>query len=61
MHEPVLLALVRGEGEVLRLRAVPATVTVAVCVPYFSCQASIVYVPGGRPLIEKLPSAPLTA
>src|SRR5207245_11565804 len=38
-----------------------ATVTVAVSVPYFSCHASIVYVPGGRPLIEKLPSLPLTA
>src|SRR5881628_2750829 len=42
------------------LVSLPATVTVAVCVPYFSCQASIVYVPGGRPLIAKLPSPPLT-
>src|SRR5207245_10326962 len=40
--------------------SLPATVTLAVCVPYFSCHASIVYVPGGSPLIEKLPSAPLT-
>src|SRR5436309_11550492 len=42
------------------LVSLPATVTVAVCVPYFSCHASIVYVPGGRPLSVKLPSAPLT-
>src|SRR5438067_10014971 len=33
------------------LVSLPATVTLAVCVPYFSCHASIVYVPGGRPLI----------
>src|SRR5947207_4576722 len=38
------------------LVSLPATVTVAVCVPNFSCHASIVYVPGGRPLIVKLPS-----
>src|SRR3989442_7336174 len=37
-----------------------ATVTLAACGPYFPCHASIVYVPGGRPLIVKLPSAPLT-
>src|SRR2546426_9926700 len=43
------------------LVSVPAIVTVAVCVPNFSCQASIVYVPGGSPLIEKLPSGPDTA
>src|SRR5687767_12495821 len=43
------------------LLSVPATVTVAVCVPNRSCHASIVYVPGGRPLIEKLPSGPVTA
>src|SRR5256712_9079983 len=42
------------------LVSLPATVTVAVCVPYFSCHASIVYVPGGRPLSAKLPSPPLT-
>src|SRR4029077_1990137 len=42
------------------LVSLPATVTVAVWVPYFSCHASIVYVPGGRPLIEKLPTSPLT-
>src|SRR2546430_5071903 len=42
------------------LVSLPATVTVAVCVPYFSCHASIVYVPGGRPLSVKLPSPPLT-
>src|SRR3989449_7626656 len=42
------------------LVSLPATVTLAVCVPYFSCHASIVYVPGGRPLSVKLPSAPLT-
>src|SRR5256886_1548294 len=42
------------------LVSLPATVTLAVCVPYFSCHASIVYVPGGRPLIAKLPSEPLT-
>src|SRR5207248_2692770 len=41
------------------LVSLPATVTLAVCVPYFSCHASIVYVPGGRPLIAKLPSPPL--
>src|SRR5437870_9728883 len=41
------------------LVSLPATVTVAVCAPYFSCHASIVYVPGGRPLISKLPSPPL--
>src|SRR2546430_17281510 len=32
------------------LVSLPATVTVAVCVLYFLCHASIVYVPGGRPL-----------
>src|SRR2546421_6296340 len=42
------------------LVSLPATVTLAVCVPYFSCHASIVYVPGGRPLIANLPSPPLT-
>src|SRR5204863_150345 len=42
------------------LVSLPATVTEAVCAPYFSCHASIVYVPGGRPLIVKLPSPPLT-
>src|SRR2546421_3351193 len=42
------------------LVSLPATVTLAVCVPYFSCHASMVYVPGGRPLSVKLPSAPLT-
>src|SRR5438876_9075456 len=42
------------------LVSLPATVTLAVCVPYFSCHASIVYVPGGRPFSVKLPSAPLT-
>src|SRR2546425_1252865 len=41
--------------------SLPATVTEAVWVPYFSCHPSIVYVPGGNPLIEKLPSVPLTA
>src|SRR5207244_13540184 len=40
--------------------SLPATVTVAVCVPYFSCQASIVYVPGGSPLMVNDPSLPLT-
>src|SRR6266436_9356696 len=39
------------------LLSVPAIVTIAVCVPNFSCQASIVYVPGGRPVIVKLPSS----
>src|SRR2546426_7665844 len=42
------------------LVSLPATVTVAVCVPYFSCHASMVYIPGGRPFRVKLPSAPLT-
>ena len=36
-------------------------VTLAVFVPNFSCQASIVYVPGGRPLSWNEPSAPVTA
>src|SRR5438876_5733367 len=40
--------------------SLPATVTVAVCVPYFSCHASIVYVPGGSPLMVNEPSLPLT-
>src|SRR5437773_9360565 len=40
--------------------SLPASVTVAVCVPYFSCQASIVYVPGGSPLMVNEPSLPLT-
>src|SRR5574341_1716778 len=40
---------------------VAGTVTVMVLVPSFSCQASISYFPGGRPLMLKLPSAPLTA
>ena len=38
-----------------------ATVTSWVWVPSFSCQASSVYLPGGRFLIEKAPSSPLTA
>src|SRR5438132_14120526 len=37
------------------------TVTVCVCVPYFSCHASSVYVPGGRLPILNAPSSPLTA
>src|SRR6187402_532802 len=36
-------------------------VTLAVLVPNFSCQASIVYVPGGSPLSWNDPSAPVTA
>src|SRR6185369_14187460 len=36
-------------------------VTVAVLVPSFSCQASIVYVPGGSPFSSNVPSAPVTA
>src|SRR5262249_46472457 len=31
------------------------------CVPSFSCHASSVYLPGGRFLIEKVPSSPLVA
>src|ERR1051325_11226698 len=37
----------------------PWTVTVAVCVPNFSCHASMVYVPGGRFLRVNLPSSPV--
>src|SRR5437763_7087030 len=37
------------------------TVTVIVWVPSFSCHASIVYVPGGSPLIVNVPSAAVTA
>ncbi len=32
-----------------------------VCAPSFSCQASIVYVPGGSPASAKAPALPLTA
>src|SRR2546422_875822 len=56
MHWP-LLCLVHFAAKLKSavLASLPATVTVAVCVPYFSCHASMVYVPGGRPLIVKLP------
>jgi len=37
------------------------SVTLAVCVPSFSCHASIVYVPGGRFGRSSLPSSSLTA
>src|SRR5689334_24769742 len=62
MHWP-LLGLVHFAAKLKSavLVSVPATVTVAVCAPYFSCQASIVYVPGGSPLMLKLPSVPDTA
>src|SRR5262245_51318471 len=36
-------------------------VTCDVFVPNFSCHASIVYVPGGRPLISYTPSGDVTA
>ena|SRR3990170_6550424 len=37
------------------------TVTFWIAVPSFSCQASMVYSPGGKPLIAKEPSFPVTA
>src|SRR6476646_183355 len=36
-------------------------VTLWVTAPPFSCHASIVYVPGGRPLMSNLPSSSVTA
>src|SRR5438128_4034571 len=46
----------------LALAGLPAsTVTSCVLVPYFSCQASTVYFPGGTLSILKLPLSPLTA
>src|SRR4051812_41695211 len=45
-----------------RSAALPSsTVTSAVFVPSFSCQASTVYLPGGTSLISKRPSAPEVA
>src|ERR1017187_6327356 len=43
------------------LDSVAPTVTCCVCVPSFSCHASIVYVPAGRSLIAYVPSAAVTA
>src|SRR2546428_10577045 len=40
--------------------SLPATVTLAGCGPYFSCHASVLYVPGGGSLSSKLPSPLLT-
>src|SRR6185369_14197596 len=37
------------------------TVTSTSCGPYFSCQASMVYLPGGSPLMVNVPSSPVTA